>query len=83
MEELIFNAMDVLKEVKKLLDKSKEDVCEGMTDSEQIGYNYGVLNTLSALQVLLELDEEPTVHVPQLDGIIEMDMKELEEIFLK
>ena len=54
-----------------------------MNESEKTAFNLGVGNTLAILRTLLEMDEEPVVHVPGLDGIEEMDIQELEEIFLK
>ena len=83
MDEFLFSAMDIPNEVQKLLNKVEDDVCNGMTDSERKAYLFGAENVLSALQALLELDEEPTVHVSGLNEIIEMDITELEEIFLK
>lgn len=83
MDELLFSAMDVPNEVEKLLKKVENSVCKGMTDSERKAYGFGVSNTLSATRSLLELDEEPAVHVPGLNELQEMDIEELEEIFLK
>lgn len=83
MNELLFSAMDIPKEIQKLLDTVEESMCNGMTDSERKAYHCGVSNALSAARGLLELDEEPAVHVPGLDGLTEMDIEELEEIFLR
>ena len=83
MNELLFSAMDIPNEVQKLLDKVEDSVCNGMTESERKAYHCGVSNTLSVMRSLLELDEEPAVHVTGLDGLVEMDIDELEEIFLK
>ena len=82
MNELLFNGMDIPQEVEKLLKTVVNQVCNEMNDSERNAFNLGVGNTLAILKTLLEIDEEPTVHVPHLDGIEEMDIKELEEIFL-
>lgn len=82
MYELIFSAMDVPREVLDLLDSVEDKVCKSMTDTEKEAYDCGVHNTLNALRTLLELDEEPTVHVPGLKEVIEMDIEELEDRFL-
>jgi hypothetical protein len=82
MNELLFNAMNIPNEVKKVLDKTEDSVCNGMTDSEKKAYRLGVSNTLSIMRSLLELDEEPTIHVPSIQEIVEMDIEELEKIFI-
>lgn len=79
---MIFNAMDIPKEVLKLLDSVEDMVCESMTDTEKEAYDFGIHNTLNALRALLKLDGEPTVHVPSLKEIVEMDIEELEDRFL-
>ena len=83
MNELLFNGMDIPNEVEKLLKKVVNQVCNGMNDSEKTAFNLGVGNTLAILRTLLEMDEEPAVHIKGLDGIEEMDIAELEEKFLK
>ena len=82
MNELLFTGMDIVAEVNKLLGRVKKNVCDGMTGDQELAYDMGVKNTLSALQGLLELDEEPVVHISGLNEIEEMDIAELEERFL-
>lgn len=82
MSELIFNGMDIPQEVSKLLKTIVNQVCNGMNESEKTAFNLGVGNTMAILRTLLEINE-PVVHIPNLDVIEEMDVKELEEIFLK
>ena len=53
-----------------------------MTDSERKAYHLGVSNTLSIMRSLVELDEEPTIHIPSIGEIVEMDIEELEKIFI-
>ena len=83
MNELLFNGMDIPKKVEKLLKGFVSQICNGMNESEKAAFNLGVGNTLAMLKTLLEVDEEPVVHIPGLDGIEEMDIWELKEIFLK
>lgn len=83
MNELLFNAMDIPNEVEKLLKTVVNQVCNGMNESEKTAFNLGVGNTLAILRTLLEMDEEPVVHISNLDVIEEMDIEELEKIFLK
>lgn len=83
MNELIFNGMDIPNEVVKLLKKVENEICNEMNDSEKTAFKLGVGNTLAILRTLLEMDEEPTVHIAGLKEIEEMDIMELEERFLK
>lgn len=82
MNELIFGAMDIPREVLDLLDTVEDKVCKNMIGTEKDAYDVGVRNTLNALRALLELDDDPTVHVPGLKEVVEMDIEELEERFL-
>ena len=83
MNELLFNGMDIPKEVSKLLKTVENQVCNGMNESEKTAFKLGVGNTMAILRTLLEMDEEPVVHIPNLVGIVEMGIEELEVIFLK
>ena len=82
MNELIFNGMDISNEVVKHLKKVENEICNGMNDSEKTAFKLGVGNTLAILRTLLEMDEEPVVHIQGLKGIEEMDIAELEGRFL-
>ena len=82
MNELLFNAMDVPNEVQKFLNKIENSICKGMTDAERNAYDFGVATVMSVMRSLLEIDEEPAVHVSGLDHMQEMDIAELEERFL-
>ena len=83
MDELLFSAMDIPNEVQKILDKKADDICKGMTESERKAYDFGVSTVLSLTKQLLEMDEDIAVHIPGFDHMEEMDIAELEEIFLK
>ena len=83
MNELLFSAMDVPNEVEKVLKKIEAGVCKGMTDSQRKAYDFGVSTALNLTRQLLEMDEDIAVHIPGLDHMEEMDVAELEEIFLK
>lgn len=82
MNELIFNGMDIPDQVTKLLNKVENQIYNEMNESEKIAFKLGVGNTLAILRTLLEMDEEPVVHIPGLNGMEEMDIAELEERFL-
>ena len=82
MNELLFNAMDVPNEAKKILDEKSDDICKGMTEQERKAYDFGVATVLGLMRALLEVDELPTVHVNGLNEMQEMDLAELERRFL-
>lgn len=82
MDELLFSAMDIPNEVQKILDKKADDICKGMTESERKAYDFGVSTVLSLTKQLLEMDEDIAVHIPGFDHMEEMDIEELEKIFL-
>lgn len=82
MNELLFNAMDVPNQVEKSLNGFVNQICNGMNESEKQAFNLGVGNTLAMLRTLLEMDDEPVVHINGLKEIEEMDITELEERFL-
>lgn len=82
MSELLFSAMDVPNETKKILDDKSDDICKGMTEQERKAYDFAVETVLGLMRVLLEIDEEPAVHVKGLNQMQEMDIIELEERFL-
>ena len=82
MNELLFTGMDILKQTRKLVENTTDQACSGLTDAERAAYLGGVANTLSILDALLQLDEEPVVHIPNFNNIEEMAIGELEEIFL-
>lgn len=82
MNELLFNAMDVPNELKKILDEKSDEICKGMTAPERRAYDFGVATVLDLMRALLELDEDIAIHMPGLDHMEEMDIAELEERFL-
>ena len=82
MNELLFNAMDVPNEAKKILDEKSDDICKGMTKQERKAYDFAVATVLGLMRALLEMDGEPVVHIEGLNEMQEMDIAELEKIFL-
>lgn len=82
MDELLFSAIDVPNEIKKILDEKSDEICKGMTESERRAYDFAVETVLGLTRALLEIDELPAVHVKGLAQMQEMDISELEERFL-
>ena len=82
MDELLFNGMDIPNETEKFLKRYMDKLCNEMNESGKMAFNLGVGNTLASLRSILEMDEEPVVHIKGLNEIEEMTLEELEEIFL-
>ena len=83
MEELLFVGVPIDKEVLALLDKAKNQVCNGMTDSEKRAYDMGITNAALAIASLLEADDTPKLYMPNLEISTEMTLDEVMEYFCK
>lgn len=80
MNELYFMAMDIVEELKSMMNFTIATVTEGMTESEFAAYNSGVKNTISALQALLE-DDFPVINICNMEVPTELTVDELEEYY--
>ena len=83
MDELLFVGVPIEKEVLALLDKVKNQVCNGMTDSEKRAYDMGITNAILTMTSLLEADDEPKLYMPKLEISTEMTLDEVIEHFCK
>lgn len=87
LSELIFTAMNIPHEVRKILSDTEEKCTNGMKDNELKAYRLGIQNVLSCLNGLLNMDEQVVIHDSELDVITEYDIDELlelcEEIIIK
>ena len=83
MDELLFVGVPIEKEVLILLDKVKNQVCNGMTDSEKRAYDMGITNTILTMTSLLKADDEPKLYMPNLEISTEMTLDEIIEHFCK
>ena len=81
MDELIFTAMDIPNEVEKIVREFPDKVGNKITSYEKDAYMHGITDTLAVLRGLLTPDWEPVVYVPGIE-MQEMDIEELEEMFL-
>lgn len=83
MEEVVFIGVDIIKSVNNLLQTT--DVCNDMTPSEKKIYDIGVINTLSALNIVLkkkEPDGYVYIHIPGKSVSEEMNYTKLSKIVL-
>lgn len=81
MSDMLFILMDVPNETRKLVYSGT--FTEGMTESELKAYHMGISNTLSALEAVLEADDNVIAHMANVDMPTEMDIEEIEEILNK
>ena len=79
MEEIIFSVMDITNETKKLINSVKKSVCGGMTGDQELAYDMGVQNTLSALKTLIS--DQLVVNISGTKIPTEMDINELKTKF--
>lgn len=85
MNEIMFIGLDILEEVKKMLDEADEKICKNMNPDEKDVYDFGVVTALSALEVVLtsnQEDNEVFVHIPGQDIQEEFDYKDLSKLIL-
>ena len=83
MDELLCVGVPIDKEVLAFLDKVKNQVCNGMTDSEKMAYDMGITNAALAISSLLEADDQPKLYMPSLEMSTEMTLDEVIEYFCK
>lgn len=82
MNELYFLGMDIVEETKTLVNFSSILSTDGMTDSELKAYKMGIENTLSALQGMLQNnDDMAVINIDGLEIPTEISADELEEYY--
>ena len=77
LNDLLFTGMDITNETRKMLKRVNNDA---MTENERKAYALGVENTLSALEALLDSDENLIVHEAGLGLPTEYDIDDLIEL---
>lgn len=85
MNEIMFIGLDILEEVKKMLDEADEKICKNMSPDEKDVYDFGVVTALSALKAVLtsnQEDNEVFVHIPGQDIQEEFDYEDLSQLIL-
>ena len=81
MNELFFTGMDILEEIKNMINFTTITCTNGMTDGELSAYRLGIKNTLSALQSVLDCNDTPVVNIEGIEIPTELSVDELEEFF--
>ena len=81
MNELYFLGMDIVEEVKSMVDATTLACTYGMTENELKAYKLGVQNVLSALDTTIYDNELTVVNINGMDMPTELSIDELEEFF--
>lgn len=78
MNELYFLGMDIVEEVKNILNVSEILCTNGMTDVELGAYKMGIANALSALESVIEEDGMPVINMKGMEVPTELSIDDLE-----
>ena len=81
MNELYFIGMDIVEEVKSMIDATILACTYGMTENELKAYKLGVQNVLSALDTAIYDNELTVVNINGMEMPTELSVDELEEFF--
>ena len=81
MSELYFLGMDIIEEVKHMVDATELACTEGMTESELNAYRLGVQNVLAALDTTVCDTDLIVANINGMDIPTELSVDELEEFF--
>lgn len=84
MNELYFVGMDIVEEIKTLVDFTTSICTDGMTENELKAYNLGVSNVMSALkETLLSADNKFIVNINDIEIQEEFDIQDLEHYLME
>ena len=81
MNTLYFIGMDIVEEVKSMVDATTLACTYGMTENELKAYQLGVQNVLSALDATIYDNELVVVNINSMEVPTELSVDELEEFF--
>jgi hypothetical protein len=81
MNELYFIGMDIVEEVKSMVEATMLTCTYGMTENELKAYKLGVQNVLSALDTTIYDNELTVVNINGMEMPTELSVDELEEFF--
>lgn len=81
MNELYFLGMDIVEEVKSMVDATTLACTYGMTENELKAYKLGAQNVLSALDAAIYDNELVVININGMEMPTELSVDELEEFF--
>lgn len=81
MNELYFLGMDIVEEVKNMVEATMLMCTYGMSESELRAYKLGVQNVMSALDAAIYDSELPVINMNGMCVPTEFSMEEVEEFY--
>ena len=81
MNELYFLGMDIVEEVKSMVETTMLACTYGMNENELKAYKLGVQNVLSALDATVYDSELPILNINGMDIPTELSIEEAEEFY--
>ena len=81
MNELYFLGMDIVEEVKSMVNATMFVCTDGMEENELRAYKMGVKNVLSALDTMVYDSELPVININGMDIPTEFSIDEVEAFY--
>lgn len=81
MNEVYFLGVDIVEEVKSMVDVITLTCTNGMTENELKAYELGIKNMLSVLDATIYDTDLPVVNINGMDTPTELSIDELEHFF--
>ena len=81
MNEVYFLGIDIVEEVKSMVDVITSTCTNGMTENELKAYELGIKNMLSVLEATIYDSDLPVVNINGMDTPTELSVDELECFF--
>ena len=81
MNEVYFLGIDIVEEVKSMVDVITSTCTNGMTENELKAYELGIKNMLSVLETTIYDSDLPVVNINGMDTPTELSVDELECFF--
>ena len=81
MNEVYFLGIDIVEEIKSMVDIITSTCTNGMTENELKAYELGIKNMLSVLEATIYDSDLPVVNINGMDTPTELSVDELECFF--
>ena len=81
MNEVYFLGIDIVEEVKSMVDVITSTCTNGMTENELKAYELGIKNMLSVLETTIYDSDLPVININGMDTPTELSVDELECFF--
>ena len=81
MNEVYFLVIDIVEEVKSMVDVITSTCTNGMTENELKAYELGIKNMLSVLETTIYDSDLPVININGMDTPTELSVDDLECFF--